>query len=84
MNTVELFLMYLAIGFVGGYLARTAYERLLVWREKVRHLQWLKDNHDSQRTHILGGIVEHGTHRTGVCSPDCWCNGDYMEGGELE
>ena len=25
------------------------------------------------RTHILGGVVDHGTHTTGVCSDDCWC-----------
>ena len=29
---------------------------------------------DSQRTHILGGVVDHGTHTTGVCHPECWCN----------
>ena len=29
---------------------------------------------DSQRTHILGGVIDMGTHTTGVCHPDCWCN----------
>lgn len=29
---------------------------------------------DEHRTHILGGVVDHGTHTTGVCHPDCWCN----------
>lgn len=29
---------------------------------------------DEGRTHILGGVVDHGTHTTGVCHPECWCN----------
>ena len=29
---------------------------------------------DSQKTHILGGVVGHGTHKTGVCSDECWCH----------
>ena len=29
---------------------------------------------DSQKTHILGGVVDHGTHKTGVCSDECWCH----------
>tara|TARA_R110002020_G_scaffold86071_1_gene212254 strand:+ start:303 stop:749 length:447 start_codon:yes stop_codon:yes gene_type:complete len=28
---------------------------------------------DPARTHILGGVVDHGTHTTGVCSDECWC-----------
>ena len=25
------------------------------------------------KTHILGGVVDYGTHTEGVCSNDCWC-----------
>jgi hypothetical protein len=31
---------------------------------------------DSQKTHILGGVVDHGTHTTGVCSDECWCHSE--------
>tara|TARA_R110000851_G_scaffold114696_3_gene240150 strand:- start:745 stop:978 length:234 start_codon:yes stop_codon:yes gene_type:complete len=26
------------------------------------------------KTHILGGVVDYGTHTEGVCSDVCWCN----------
>ena len=29
---------------------------------------------DAYKTHILGGIIDMGTHNEGVCSPDCWCH----------
>ncbi len=32
-----------------------------------------EEEDDSGRTHILGGVVDHGTHTTGVCSDECWC-----------
>ena len=32
-----------------------------------------KEGIDPERTHILGGVVYHGTHTTGVCSDECWC-----------
>lgn len=34
---------------------------------------------DPARTHIIGGVVDHGTHTTAVCSDECWCkpNSDY-------
>ncbi len=25
------------------------------------------------KTHILGGVVDYGSHTEGVCSQDCWC-----------
>ena len=28
---------------------------------------------DPARTHVIGGVVDHGTHTTGVCSDECWC-----------
>ena len=29
---------------------------------------------EDYKTHILGGIVDMGTHNEGVCSQDCWCH----------
>ena len=40
--------------------------------EEEEIIEYMDD--DSHRTHILGGVVDHGTHTTGVCHPDCWCN----------
>ena len=33
-----------------------------------------RHSEDSQRTHILGGIVDFGTHKEGRCSDECWCH----------
>ena len=34
---------------------------------------------DPARTHIIGDVIDHGTHTTAVCSDECWCkpNSDY-------
>ena len=29
---------------------------------------------DDGRTHLLGGVIDMGTHNEGVCHVDCWCN----------
>jgi len=34
---------------------------------------------DSQRTHILGGVIDRGTHNEGVCATDCWCKDSEEE-----
>ncbi len=28
------------------------------------------------RTHLLGGVIDYGTHKEGVCADDCWCKGE--------
>jgi len=28
---------------------------------------------DENATHILGHIIDYGTHKVGVCSDKCWC-----------
>lgn len=28
---------------------------------------------DENRTHILGGVIDYGTHTEGVCADNCWC-----------
>jgi len=25
------------------------------------------------KTHILGEVIEYGTHNEGICSSNCWC-----------
>ena len=39
-----------------------------VYRERGRRMK-----RDENATHILGHIINHGTHVEGVCAEDCWC-----------
>ena len=31
---------------------------------------------DENKTHILGHIINYGTHTEGVCADHCWCKKD--------
>lgn len=35
-------------------------------------------SNDSQRTHLLGGVIDMKTHMEGVCDPKCWCQEEII------